>query len=110
MTVSPWNPRVAGPAVIFVKADWCPHCKTAKPEVAAASELLGRVIPVYAADADQHARHIQKWGVKGFPTIFYLSQDGQMVEFGGDRRGQKIADWACITSGMCAAGRGGLRM
>lgn len=100
-----WTPRVRGPAVIFAKADWCSHCQKAKPEMERVASMVGSVIPVYAADADQHSAQIQKWGVRGFPTIFFMTPDGQMVEYAGERQAQRIADWTCITSGMCAAGR-----
>ena len=100
-----WTPSVRGPAVLFVKAEWCPHCQTAKPEMEQASLMLGRVIPVYAVDADKHKRYVQQWGVEGFPTVIFLTPEGEMHKYDGPRKGQQVADWACLTSGLCAAGR-----
>lgn len=92
---------IKGPAVLFVKADWCPHCVRAKPEVARAARVLGSVVPVYELDSERNKRKIESLGVDGFPTIFFLSKDGDLRTFGGERSGQKIADWACAQSGAC---------
>lgn len=100
-----WSPSVRGPAVLFVKADWCPHCQHAKPEMEKAALMLGKVIPVFAVDADKHKAAVQKWGVQGFPSIYFLTPDGEMQPYDGERKGQQVADWACINSGLCAAGR-----
>ncbi len=100
-----WYPGVRGPAVLFVKAEWCPHCKTAKPEMETASAMLGDVIPMYAMDADKHSNAIQRLGIQGFPTILFLSPGGELQTYEGDRKGQNVADWACITSGLCGVGR-----
>jgi thiol-disulfide isomerase/thioredoxin len=100
----PWTPRFKTPSIVFVKADWCGHCQRAKPEIDKLASLVGSVLPVYVADSEKHQAQIRKWGIQGFPTIFYA--DGQhMVPYEGERSAQRIADWACITSGLCAAGR-----
>jgi thiol-disulfide isomerase/thioredoxin len=100
-----WTPGVKGPAVLFIKAEWCPHCQHAKPEMERASAMLSSAIPLYAVDSERHARHIKQWGVDGFPTIAYLDESNRMHRYDGERRGQNVADWACITSGKCAARR-----
>lgn len=100
-----WNPRFQKPSIVVVTAEWCPHCQKLKPEVGKVAGLVGSVIPVYVADSEKHAAQIRKWGIEGFPTIFYADASGRMVPYEGERTAQRIADWACITSGLCAAGR-----
>lgn len=100
-----WYPGVKGPCVIFVKADWCPHCQHAKPEMAKASNFLGDVIPMYVMDADRHKRSIARLGIQGFPTILFVSAQGEVITYDGEREGQKVADWTCITSGLCGTRR-----
>jgi thiol-disulfide isomerase/thioredoxin len=100
-----WSPSVRGPAVLFVKAEWCPHCQTAKPEMEKAALMLGSVIPMYAVDSEKHKRFVQQARVPGFPAIFFMTPEGELVQYDGERKGQQVADWACISSGLCGAGR-----
>ena len=90
-----------GPAVLFVSAQWCPHCRNAKPQLARAAAILGSVLPVYVVDSEKHADVIAKMGVDGFPTIFFRTATGRLRTYNGEREGQKIADWACGQSGAC---------
>lgn len=92
-----------GPAILFVKAEWCPHCKTAKPEMEAAAQQLKSVIPVYAVDSERDKAVIDKFkNFKGFPTIYFKNAQGKLVEYReGDRKAQKVVDWACAHSGNC---------
>ena len=100
-----------GPAVLFVKADWCPHCRAAKPQVEEASRMLAAAsIGVYAVDSEKHKAYIQKLRVPGFPTILFVDAAGKTHTFpGGDRSSERIASWVCVSSGACAAGGGGRR-
>jgi thiol-disulfide isomerase/thioredoxin len=92
-------------AVLFVKADWCPHCRTAKPEVEKAAAILGSVVPVYAVDADRQGRTVEELGVDGFPTILFRDARGKLHTYTKEREGRKIADWVCARSGKCSARR-----
>lgn len=91
-----------GPALLFVKAEWCPHCQTTKPEIRKAASILGSVLPVYEVDSDKHADVVETLQVEGFPSIFFRNANGRLKEYRGERRGQKIADWACTQSGLCS--------
>lgn len=106
MSVRDWHSGVRGPAVLFVKADWCPHCRSAKPEVEEAARTLARAnIKVYAVDSERHKAYIQKLGVSGFPTILLLTDTGRTRAFpGGDRTAERIASWVCVSSGACSLG------
>lgn len=100
-SVKNYRRNSSGPAVLFVKADWCPHCRHAKPEISKAAAILGSVLPVYEIDSERHKDVIESLGVDGFPTIFFRDASGRLKTYNGERRGQKIADWACAQSGAC---------
>lgn len=89
------------PCILFVKAEWCPHCQHAKPELAEAASILGTVLPVYAVDSERNEDVIRALKVQAFPTILYQNANGRVKEYQGERKGTKIADWACTQSGMC---------
>lgn len=97
--------RIQKPSIVFVKAEWCPHCQTTKPEIGKAAEILGSVLPIYMIDGDKHKADIDrklKLKVDGYPTIVFLGRNGEMTQFKeGARTGKKIADWACAHSGNC---------
>jgi thiol-disulfide isomerase/thioredoxin len=71
----------SGREVIIVKASWCGHCKTAKPEferlVAASPVKLdnGSEVTIRQLDADEDASEVKKLGVRGYPTILVGSQE-----------------------------------
>lgn len=104
MSVKSFRRGSSGPAVLFVKAEWCPHCQSAKPELRKAAAVLGSVLPVYEVDSEKHKDVIEKMGIDGFPTIFFRGPSGQLKTYTGERTGRKIADWACTQSGMCGRG------
>lgn len=101
MSVKAFRRNSSGPAVLFVKADWCGHCTAAKPEIRKAAEILGSVLPVYEIDSDKQRDVVEALGVNGFPTILFRSANGQLTNYRGERSGRKIADWACAKSGGC---------
>lgn len=101
MSVKQYNSRSTGPAVLFVKATWCGHCKAAAPEIRKAAAIMGSVVPVYEIDSDKHADVVESLKVDGFPTIFFRTATGKLKTFRGERTGQRIADWACTQSGGC---------
>lgn len=99
-----------GPAVLFVKAEWCGHCQNTKPEIRKAGDILGTVLPIYTIDGDKDKekpffKQLKRAGLKvdGYPTIAFLNAAGKVAHVFADfpRTGKKIADWACGHSGNC---------
>jgi thiol-disulfide isomerase/thioredoxin len=89
-----------GPAVLFVKAEWCGHCQAAKPEMqAAARTLKPKGVAVFAIDSEVHAEVVKELKVNGFPTIMYRAPNGQRRVYSGERKAQSIAKWACQQAG-----------
>ena len=70
-------------------ADWCPHCKSIKPEFSkfAANGVVtvnGRNVAVRMVEESEKDKMAGK-EIKGFPTFMLQTADGKTVEFQGDR-------------------------
>jgi len=76
--------------VVICKADWCGHCKQAKPEfdsLLAASPITlndGTKAKVTVLDGDRDKSEVAKYKVKGFPTIIIMKGD-EPLEYPGPR-------------------------
>lgn len=76
--------------VMIVKAEWCGHCKKAKPDferLVSASPIRlsdGSEVTVRMLDEGKDKSEVQGLGVRGFPTILYVS-NGQKTEYSGPR-------------------------
>ena len=76
--------------LLFFYADWCPHCKTAKPEWdALKKENEGKVINGYSVIYTEYncvnpspelEDLMNKYEIKGYPTI-KLIKDGQVIDY-----------------------------
>ena len=67
---------------VFV-ADWCPHCKNAKPAVEELKNNAPANVNVNVVnEKDNNSRELMnKYKVRGFPTILLVKADGEVVEF-----------------------------
>ena len=67
---------------VFV-ADWCPHCKNAKPAIAELKNNAPANVNVNVVnESDSNSRELMnKYKVRGFPTILLVKEDGTVVEF-----------------------------
>jgi len=71
-------------------ADWCPHCKTAKPEkgaVIAKSPITvgGKKCEVRMIQPEKEPEKAKGKPIKGFPTFLLETVDGETVEYSGKR-------------------------
>ena len=67
---------------VFV-ADWCPHCTKAKPAIAELKNNKPANVNVNVVnESDSNSRELMnKYKVRGFPTILLVKADGEVVEF-----------------------------
>jgi thiol-disulfide isomerase/thioredoxin len=70
-------------------ADWCPHCKTVKPEFEEFSKrgvvtVNGKNVAVALVEESDKEKMAGK-NVKGFPTFLYETAAGETVEYSGPR-------------------------
>ncbi len=93
-TFIPFRRDMNLPAVVFVKADWCPHCHSMAPHMKRAQKMLGSTMPVYVVDADANQNVVQQLGVQGFPTVFVIGADRRKREYDGPREAKSIAVFA----------------
>ena len=74
---------------IMYYADWCPHCKTVKPEFADFAKrgvvtVNGKNVAVAMIEESEKEKMAGK-NVKGFPTFLYETAAGETVEYSGPR-------------------------
>ena len=74
--------------LMFFFADWCPHCKTAKPiwqDLKATHKTVnGYTIIFTEVDCSEETPEVEKlmnqYNIEGYPTI-KLIKDGQVIEY-----------------------------
>lgn len=91
-----------GGGILIVKADWCGHCRKALPELEQVSRLTGNMFPVYKLDADTNKRSVKSLGVMGYPTIFFIEEDGKISRrYEKERNARTIIDEVCSVMRKC---------
>lgn len=71
--------------LILLKAEWCGHCQAFKEEWnKIKSELESDDLEIITFDSDKDKKMMEKYQVKGFPTIL-LENKNKIVEFKGMR-------------------------
>lgn len=74
-------------------APWCEHCKKLAPEYSkAAIELRKHKIRFGKVDGDSHRDLVEKYKIKGYPTLIYFV-DGVPFEYNGIPTAEGIIDW-----------------
>ncbi|CEG37496.1 protein disulfide-isomerase domain [Plasmopara halstedii] len=76
-----------GPWLIKFYAPWCGHCKRLAPTWTKLSRTLketGSNVRVAKVDCTVHRRVCSRFGVNGYPSLFYLN-DGQVYRYKGGR-------------------------
>jgi len=82
-------------------APWCGHCKKLAPEYSAAAKILAENDPAYPlgkVDATEQKKIAEKFGVQGFPTLFFF-KNGEKMEYTGGRTTDAIVQWIIKKSG-----------
>jgi protein disulfide-isomerase A1 len=82
-------------------APWCGHCKKLAPEYSAAAEVLAKNEPpltLAKVDATEEKKLAEKFGIQGFPTLFWFN-NGEKQEYTGGRTKDSIVNWVLKKSG-----------
>lgn len=78
-------------------ADWCGHCKHAKPSFDEIEQRVanGSKVTVRRLNADDEANksELSRLKVKGYPTLILETTDGKLIEFQGERTTQGYIDF-----------------
>jgi hypothetical protein len=64
------------------------------PHVKKAQMVLKKTVPVYAVDAEEHAKVIDTFKVSGFPELFFLGKDRRLRKYRGPRTAEGILAFA----------------
>ena len=85
--------------ILFFYADWCPHCKQAKPEWESFKEQYnGSIVNNYklilidvncTSELGESGQLIKTYNVEGFPTI-KMKKDGTIIEYDAKVRKQNL--------------------
>ncbi|THG08331.1 hypothetical protein TEA_011094 [Camellia sinensis var. sinensis] len=76
-------------------APWCGHCKKLAPildEVAGSFQSDGDVI-IAKIDATANDIPVDMFDVKGYPTLYFRSASGNLLQYDGDRTKEDIIDF-----------------
>ena len=88
------------PALLFFTAEWCTFCHQME-ETAFMDATIGALAKNFVCvlvDADRHGELCRRFGIRGFPTVQFLSADGRKLH---RLVGRQSASQ--LTSGMHAA-------
>jgi thiol-disulfide isomerase/thioredoxin len=83
------NPPAQDTFTMFY-AEWCPHCKNAKPGFSdfmagGTIDLGDKKVKVEMCDAEKEPEKTKGLPVNGFPTFLLQKTTGEVVEYKGDR-------------------------
>lgn len=78
--------------VYLFKAEWCPHCVGFKPTWAKIQKDLKSKYEFVTFDSDKDKASIDKWNIKGFPTII-KKNDTTAQEYIGPRDEMSVKEF-----------------
>lgn len=83
-------------------ADWCGHCKAAKPsfeeiskdgQVTVGNGSIIVEVRMLNADDEKNKDELKRLGVQGYPSLFLETTDGKTIEFKGERNTKAYLDF-----------------
>ena len=103
--VSNNNRRISEAQITFFSADWCPHCKKAKPEWDDfTNEYNGKEVGFYKINCqsvdctDGNSELIQEYNIDGYPTIILL-KDNKRIDYDARITGENLKQFVEDTLG-----------
>jgi len=84
------GPPPSVPTFTMFYADWCGHCKKAKPDfvefMADGTKTIGdKTVKIEMVNADSGDPKVEAFQVKGYPTFCLQTTDGKVTEYKGKR-------------------------
>jgi thiol-disulfide isomerase/thioredoxin len=82
-----------GPTVVLMHATWCGHCRAMENDyTAAATESKG---VAFRRVESAHSRALfDKYKLRGYPTIFGVKRNGDVVNYSGGRSKDQLLQFA----------------
>jgi thiol-disulfide isomerase/thioredoxin len=88
-----------GAQIALFHADWCGHCKKFMPEwkrfmnKLKDDATLSAKVSAVSYESKERADMMEKYAIKSFPTIMYISGDGTTTEYKGERTAAALMEW-----------------
>ena len=79
-------------SLILYKANWCIHCKKFKPVWKELKQKYSN-ISFKEYDADLHKNKMTQENITGYPTIHFINNSGNKIEYNGQRDIQNITNF-----------------
>lgn len=103
-------------ALVLFHADWCGHCKRFMPEWDKISSevasmdgvdvMLAKVECGNAKDNDAHKDIMEKYNIKGYPTILSFDKSGNHTEYDGERTKSGVFKFLGINENSASVSEG----
>lgn len=84
--------RQSGPTVLMVYADWCPHCRSTKPNFVRAAAASPAQFALLNGDAA--SEFVRSHGIRGYPHIVSVDADGGTRTYTGDRSVASLVEFS----------------
>lgn len=83
--------KKAAVEIVIATASWCPHCVAIKPEIRALGEMVRSAdgVSLKLLDSEADAKEIEKYDVRGYPSIFFLA-GSRRINYEGERKAASI--------------------
>lgn len=76
--------------------DWCPHCKTAKPEftgLGSTKTIGGQTVRMVYVNPEKEAKLAEGFQIDGYPTFYLQTAAGNKLKYNGPRTTQGFQDF-----------------
>lgn len=106
-TVSNGKAKVNGmtrPGLLFIHADWCPHCIRFKPDFNELDKKIGHGFTLLAIEDKKigNSDLMNALGIQGYPTLKWVDAEGNITgEYTGERKISTIMNHICEHFHFC---------
>ena len=84
--------EVFSDGLLFVHADWCPHCAAMKPAFREAADMSA--VPYAAVNARDARAYLENHGIRNLPHVVRVYPDGRRRVYDGDRSAHSLHRFA----------------
>ena len=81
------------PLLLVFYAPWCGHCRRLEPTLHQLAASSGDAYSIAKIDGTAHRVLTQRFGVRGFPSLFYVRSKQQVLLYEGSRGFAELDEW-----------------